>query len=79
MKLNETKLKAIDKRFTKLKRENPIDSYCIGIGIELIDGLHGSSLCKNGVVFADAEELGRMIEELQMLKQAIEEETGLIL
>lgn len=79
MRFSETKMKDIDDRFTQMKMENPIDRYRVGIGIELVDGLRGATLCKNGLAFADVEELGRMIEELQMLKEAIETETGILI
>lgn len=79
MRFSETKLKDIDDRFTQMKMENPIDRYRVGIGVELVDGIHGATLCKNGLAFADVEELGRMIEELQMLKKAIETETGILI
>lgn len=79
MRFSETKMKDIDGRFTQMKMENPIDRYRVGIGIELVDSIRGATLCKNGLVFADVEELGRMIEELQMLKEAIESETGILI
>lgn len=83
MRLAEVKIEAINNRLTEKKRENRIDNNTIGIGIKLSDGLSGTSVVRNysnmGWTLCDIDDLARTIEELTMLKEAIEEETGLIL
>lgn len=79
MKFTEAKMEAIEKNFDNRLKANPISRHVIGTGINLTESLNGTAIAKNMMVFADVEDLGRVIKELQMLKEAIEEETGLVL
>lgn len=79
MKFTEEKITAINGRLADKKRENPFSFRQIGIGVNLDNSSSGATIFKDIMGFCNVEELSRMIEELQMLKEAIEEETGLIL
>lgn len=72
MNFTAKKMSDINKRYNETTKAN-------GLGIELVDGSRGASMCKNGMVFASVEELSRLIADLQMLKDVIEDETGLII
>ncbi len=79
MKFTQAKMEAIEKNYDNRLKANPIRKHVVGIGINLTESLNGTAIAKNNMVFADVEELDRLIKELQMLKDAIEEETGLVL
>lgn len=78
MKFTEEKIKSIDEAMFEKLKENPMAGRAVGIGVHLDNTPSGAWIYKNIMGFCKVEELGRVIEELQMLKEAIEEETGLI-
>ena len=62
------------------KRDNRFNDTTIGIGVGLTMCYDDEVIVtQNGHTVCELYELGRMIEELTMLKDAIEEETGLVL
>ena len=75
MKFNEETINKIDKVLTDKKCLKPVHGSMIGIGVHLED----SKVYKCSDIICDVEELKRTIEELQMLKESIEEVTGLVL
>ena len=79
MKFTEKMAEIIDDNFTEKRKAKPIRGCVIGLGIKMVNGINGASVARDDVVIGTVEELGRMIEEMQMLKAAIEEETGLVL
>lgn len=75
MRLNEQTIIKINDVLTEKKRQNPIRPHVLSVlGIEL----YATSVCANEKYMFDIEDLGRAIEELQMLKESIEEVTGVI-
>lgn len=79
IKFNENTINKINDSLSAKKKANPIDSNVTGIGVNLRDSLSGTSAFLNNWQICEIKDLGRMIEELTMLKEAIEEETGLII
>lgn len=79
MKFTDSKIESINNTLDEKKRTNPYNGKVIGIGINLNDGICGATVFKDNWGICSIEELGRMIEELTMLKEAIEEETGIFL
>lgn len=83
MKFTESKIESINERLAEKKRSNPISKNVIGIGIKLEEGINGATAFSNsgtcGWAICTVEDLKRTIEELTMLKESIEEETGIIL
>lgn len=79
MKFTDATIDRINNKLLDKKKANPVSSTEAGIGIFIGNGLHGSSAIRNNTVICTLEDLDRTIEELTMLKEAIEEETGIIL
>ena len=79
MKFTEKKLEEIDRRFSAKLRENPIKDHVIGMGVSLHPEDTYTMVCCCDDRIVEVNSLSRLIEELQMLKEAIEEETGLVL
>ena len=75
MRFTEDKLNAIDNRLTRKKKEDPVKNNVIGVGIRLVS----LGVVKENTKICEVEDLKRVIKELTMLKESIEEETGLIL
>lgn len=70
MTFKREKVDAINERLNSSRNRR-------SLGIELTNSLKGTGIVKDHMVFAEVDELGRLIEELQMLKSVIEDETGL--
>lgn len=79
MRFTEKTMAKINERLDEKKRENPIKGNVIGLGVRLSEGLNGSIAIKDCVSVCSIEDLSRTIVELTMLKEAIEEETGIVL
>lgn len=80
MKFTAKALDNINAALDAKKRENPIDHHEIGIGVNIKnDMIMGATAFKNNWAVCTVDELSRMIEELTMLRDAIEEETGVML
>ena len=75
MRLNEKFLEKIDKNYSD-KHRNGRYKNC-GLGINVRDGFSGATVFKNNWAICELDELQQMIDELEMMKQAIEEETGI--
>ncbi len=79
MKFTEAKIETINNTCDEKKKANPISRHIIGLGIRLDNSLEGTIVLKNNWAICEVEELSQMIKELTMMKEAIEEETGLVL
>ena len=79
MKLTQSKIESINKAIDEKKKANPMNHGEVGIGINVHDSIGGLTVFKNNWGVCTIEELGRMIEELTMVKEALEEECGIIL
>lgn len=84
MRFTAEKIGAINERLAEKKKSNPISRNVIGIGIKLGEGINGATAFSNSGGNCDwsicaVEDLKRTIEELTMLKESIEEETGVVL
>lgn len=83
MRFLAEKIEAINERLAEKKKSNPISRNVIGIGIKLGEGINGATAFSNlgncDWQICTVEDLKRTIEELTMLKESIEEETGVIL
>lgn len=78
MRFNEVKVEKINDVLHEAKKANPYHSkMMIGVGIKLMNGIDRTVVAIDNQGFGEIEDLGRIIEELQMLKDAIEAETGL--
>ena len=78
MKFTDAKVEKINDVLHDMKKANPYHSKReIGIGIQIFNGVGKTIVAIDNTGFANVEDLGRVIEELQMLKEAIENETGL--
>lgn len=76
MRFTEAKVEEINEVLSKKKKTKPISSTVTGIGVNIFNGVGKTIVARDNSGFCDIEDLGRMIEELQMLKEAIEEATG---
>lgn len=81
MKLSADAQERIEKAFDEKKTANPLDirHRIIGLGIELYTGFEGVDVYRNGSWVCELGEVSRMMEELTMLKESVEEQTGVIL
>ena len=79
IRFTEEMEKRIDINLGEKKKANPVSGKVIGIGINIKDSLGGATVFKDNWGICTVNELSRMIEELTMLKEAIQEETGIIL
>ena len=83
MRCTEEKIEAINEIVFEKKKENPISKNVVGIGIKLSDSINGATaFSRSGNCdwsICTVEDLNRTIIELTMLKEAIEEESGIIL
>ena len=70
MKFTENKVKEINKTFKAMVDTTDVE-------IEIYDGFGGTRISINSAGCCPVDKLGSLIEELQTLKRAIEEETGL--
>ena len=77
MKFNEKTVNEINDTLVDKKRENPVSRNVLGIGVNLRNSIDGSGAYLNNWQICKIDDLARIIEELTMLKEAIEEETGL--
>ena len=78
MKINDAKVERINDVLYDMKKANPYHSKIeIGVGIKIFNVLGKTVVAKDNIGIANVEDLGRVIEELQMLKETIENETGL--
>lgn len=73
MKITDAKVEAINNRINQLKK------FEDGLGINIDTTCGKTSIYKKNWGICDLEELSQMIKELNLLKQAVEEETGLVL
>lgn len=80
MKFTNDKLKEIQKAYDKIQMEDRTYRYDLGVTIAE-KGLDetGVMLNTDNFVFVGVEDLNQLIYELQNMKKAIEETTGLIL
>lgn len=80
MKFTNDKLKEIQKAYDKIHMEDKTYNYGLGVTIapKDSDGT-GVMLNTDEFVFVEVEDLTQLIYELQNMKKAIEETTGLIL
>jgi hypothetical protein len=80
MKFTNDKLKEIQKAYDKIQKEDKTYKYGLGVTIAPSDDNGtGVMLNTNEFVFVEVEDLKQLIYELQNMKKAIEETTGLIL
>lgn len=79
MMFTEEKTKDINNRLYEMKKAMPINGKLVGLGINIDTTMGKTSVYKNNWGLCDLDELGQMIKELTMLKQAVEEKTGLVL
>ena len=79
MKFTASKIGIINANLSEKKRVNPLKGKATGIGISLEAFPSGATVCQDGMAMLTVEDLSRAIVELSMLKDAIEEETGIIL
>lgn len=79
MKFKEEKIEVINNTCDEKKKANPISRHIIGIGIRLDNSVSKTIVLKDNWAICEVEELSQMIKELTMMKEAIEEETGLVL
>lgn len=79
MKLTTTMLEKVEENLHEKKKANPLRGKILGIGVNLRNSMNGATVFKNNYGVCSLEELSRMIEELTMLKEAIEEEAGIVL
>lgn len=79
MKFKEEKIEVINNTCDEKKKANPISRHIIGIGIRLDNSVSKTIVFKDDWAICEVEELSQMIRELTMMKEAIEEETGLVL
>lgn len=81
MRFTAEKIEAISNRLDSKKRANPISGRVIGMGVKIQDSINKDSAvaCIDDYVVCDVDNLSRFIVELTMLKDSIEEETGVIL
>ena len=80
MKFTNDKLREIQKAYDKIRIEDRIYEYGLGVTIASKDsGETGVMLYSDEFVFVEIEDLKQLIYELQNMKKAIEETTGLIL
>ena len=76
MKFNQTAIENIDKVYTKKHMADR--TYKTGLGLATLESLGGASVFKCGWEVCKVEEISQMIYELTMMKEAIEEATGVI-
>ena len=74
MKINEMFLEKIEKNADKKKKNSP---YKVGLGLNVKNSLGGATVFTNGWAICTVEELQQMIDELTIMRDAIEEETGI--
>ena len=79
MKLTMKAIEKVNENLWNKKKENPMNGSVIGIGVNMHDSFGGATVFKDNWGLCELEELGRMIDELTMLKEAIEEETGVMI
>ena len=80
MKFTNDKLREIQKAYDKIRIEDRKYEYGLGVTIASKDsGETGVMLNADEYVFVEVEDLKQLIYELQNMKKAIEETTGLIL
>ena len=79
MRFTEEKINAINEALLKKKKAKPISHNVIGIGVHINNSICNTFAFSNNWQICDIEDISRMIEELTMLKEAIEEETGIVL
>lgn len=82
MKFTKDMEERIDKALTDKKKEMPYrrgKGAIIGIGVGLFSDPFTTDVYRDDKWICELEDLSRMIEELTMLKEAIEEESGIIL
>lgn len=77
MKFNANKMQDINNKLYAMKKNNPLNNIAVGIGINIKNGIEGATIYRDNWEVCNITELNRMIEELTMLKVAIEEETGI--
>lgn len=78
MKFNNETFDKISEQLYRKKKADPIDGRTIGMGVGLEDLFSKRTvIAVDGMIVCEIEELTRMIKELQMLKETIEEVTGL--
>lgn len=78
MKFKESKVERINEVTHDKKVLNPYHTFgVIGIGVGLFNTIDSTVVGIMNSQICEIDDLGRLIEELQMLKDSIEEETGL--
>lgn len=79
MRLTKEKTEAINRRADEMKRTEPYkSSHIIGIGIEVGESLGETKVKYNGLVLFDIEDISQAIKELEFIRQALEDESGII-
>lgn len=79
MRFTDETINRINEVLDSKKKDNPIASHHIDIGVKLDSSFGGTSAYKGNWQLCEVEEISRMIEELTMLKEAITEISGVIL
>lgn len=77
MKFTDKKVNEIQEVLHEKKVDNPMSRLVAGIGVGIDNVLGETHVMKDNNAICSIEDLGRMIEELTMLKEAIEEQTGI--
>lgn len=76
MNFTDQKMGEINATLAEMKKNYP---YELKVGISLCDSIGGAHILKDGMAFCSIDDLGGLIEELQMLRAAIKKESGVIL
>lgn len=77
MRFTDEKIKAINENLSAKKKANPISFHEIGIGVNLRNSIMGVGAFKDNWQLCEIEDIDRLIEDLEMLRDAITEETGI--
>lgn len=79
MKLTKETYEKVNRKFDELKKTEGIyQRYRCGLGNELVDEDNNAVIQSASVHMCEMEDLGQMIEELILLKQAITDVTGIM-
>ena len=78
MKFTDEKLEVINENLAEKKKANPVDFHTIGIGVNIQNSLMGVGAFKDNWQLCEIEDISRLIKELEMLRDAIAEETGVV-
>ena len=74
MKFTEQLIGRIERNADNKKKKS---RYRVGLGLNVQNSIGGATIFANNWGICEIEELQQMIDELTIMKQAIEEETGI--